>query len=172
MGSATVLLGVDHIDPGRGDSEVVDVGAGARDPPIVEDPEVVGGQLVESLTQSFFPDGSDVPGLGRLRVLGEGVDESPDLRDARCGAVLLVGAYDARTHAEQMPRHPTSIGVSSRVPAAGVRLAGDRGRRSMSVGHAADRLRVAFVDRLGLGWQCSAADAAGPGVAKAHPLLV
>lgn len=48
--AAAVPLGVDHVHAGGRHSEMVDVGPRARYPTVVEDPELVGSELVETMT--------------------------------------------------------------------------------------------------------------------------
>ena len=83
VGPAAIPFGVDHVDPGGRDGEVVDVGSGATDSPVVEHFDGVGRELVETSSEPLFAYGANVPSLGRLRVVGEGMDESPELR--MCG---------------------------------------------------------------------------------------
>jgi hypothetical protein len=164
--STGVLLGIDHVDTGGCHGDVVDVGSRAWYPPVVQDPELVGGQLVESLTQSFLADGPDVPCPGRLRVFAEGVDQTADLGVRRTEAFLATGT----TALELTPSGCAGRSSLDRILGSAIQLQlGCRGLKV--VGAAADGLRGALVDRFCLGWQYRPAHAAGPLVAQAHPLL-
>ena len=43
---------------------MVDVGSRARYPSVVENPEAVSSELVQTMTQSLFAEGADVPRPG------------------------------------------------------------------------------------------------------------
>jgi len=64
VGSTAVPFGVDHIHAGGRHRDVVDVGSRARYPSVVQDPELVGGKLVQAMTQALLTHSSYVPRPG------------------------------------------------------------------------------------------------------------
>ena len=57
---------------------MVDVGPGAGDPPVVQQPHTFVGELVQALGESLLADGAALPGPGARRLVGQRQDQSAD----------------------------------------------------------------------------------------------
>lgn len=86
---AGVVLGVDDVHARRGDGEMVDVGAAARHPPVVqEDDRPVGDPLLERLADSALARRASLPRGLVLRCVAQQQEEASDARMALVGALL------------------------------------------------------------------------------------
>ena len=128
---------VDDVHTAGGDGEMVDVGPGAGDPPIVQQPHTFAGELVQALGESLLADGAALPGPGALRLVGQRQDQPADtgVRGADGGFPLRLpppvftpgrGAGDAID--KGTPRGPVrqrrgAAATSGRDPEAGSRTA-------------------------------------------------
>ena len=70
--SPLVALGVNDPHPIARHRDVVDVGFGLRDPPIVKDRHALVDEAVEPVAETFLADGALVPSADRLRIIEHG----------------------------------------------------------------------------------------------------
>jgi hypothetical protein len=91
VGAASVLLGVDDVDAAGSHRHVVDVGPSSGDPPVMQQPECPGGELVEPPTESLLAKRSDIPRPGGLLLVGDREDEASELRVLGADALLAPG---------------------------------------------------------------------------------
>ncbi len=86
------VLGVDDVDAGGRDRDVVDVRAAAEDPAVVEkDGGALAGAALERFGDYFFPLAAAVPGALVLRLVAEGEDDAAEARVLGPDPRLAVG---------------------------------------------------------------------------------
>ena len=159
VGRPPVALGVDDPDTGVAHDQVVDVGAGPGDPPVVQDALPCRRELVQPSAERLFTDGAGVPGAGALRVVGDGEDELAEARVRGADALLPLGLATFVLPARRRTRH------------AGVEFLGDDRGRGGTL-EATDGLRRALVDRRLARRQVGGTESAGAGVPQPHALVV
>ena len=108
---ALPVFGVDHVDAGRGDGDVIDVAAPARHPPVVQsDDRAAGRSLGQRVRNRTFGDGALVKRAFMLRRVTHGEQQPADVRMGISRASLtvvlapLVLAFQARTRLPGLQR--------------------------------------------------------------------
>ena len=155
---AGVLLRIDDVDAARGHGDVVDVGPRSWDATVVQEPEVVGGESVEPLSQSFLAEGAGLPGGRRLRVVAEAEDQPADLGVLRADPLFAL----------VMAPFVLAPGGAAR----GAEVDRCRGLVRPTAREASDRFRRALVDSLDARRKAGSTETAGSGVPQLHALLV
>lgn len=86
--TSLVTLRVDDEDSAGCDGEVVDIRGASGDLAIMEDAERVASKLIEASAEALLAERASVPGLGRLRVVGQREDEPSEPAVLAAEAVL------------------------------------------------------------------------------------
>ena len=81
-----IALGIDHVDPGGADGDVVDVGPASGDPPVVESQHPAAVGLLKDSTDTFLTDCPALPCTGGL-----GFADERRNRPDQCAAILQPG---------------------------------------------------------------------------------